>query len=159
MSNVVRLNLTRPPDRAAAGMPAGSPYVSYQRDDLAQFPVEIGLPGGIDLTVEAGLLTLDSFGQPEPETAPPTALDLHTYPPTLEDGRDLLLAAAARFGLDATAIDSWYEEARAARDGAVRSGWLRATVDYLRLEVRGSHKPPVDDPDSAQTAVHYVLTW
>jgi hypothetical protein len=35
----------------------------------------------------------------------------------------------------------------------------RAQVGYLRLDVQARHSPPVDTPASAQTVVHYLLTW
>jgi hypothetical protein len=131
-------------------MAAGQSVVTYQRKDRAPFRVDLVLPDGEPLCVWAGLLTLDSFSQARPDVAPPTTLDLHVYPSTLEEGRDELLSAARRFGLDATTTQSWYQSAREPSPGAeqrsVSTGWLRATITYVNLQYGES-----GDPRSATT--------
>lgn len=158
-----RFDLTRPPSRDEAGLPAGRTDVTYQRDDHHPFQVQVVLPGGKQLDVQARLLTFDALGGSDPRTAPPTTLDIHSYPQGPAAGRDQLMAAAKDFGLDTGLIAKWYDETQAPRPNqappTVDSPWLTATVGYLRLDVRGSYSPPADAKDAGQTVVHYTLTW
>ncbi len=158
-----RFDLTRPPSRDEAGMPAGKSHVTYQRDDHKPFHVAVQLPDGRGLDLDVRLVTFDSMSAPDPESAPPTTMDVHHYPDSLEAGRDHLLAAAEQFGLDESAITRWYTEATSKRPvqapPAVELPWLRATIGYLKLEVQARYTPPVDTAQSAQTVVHYLLTW
>lgn len=157
---VLLIDLSTPPQRAAVGMAAGATVVSHQRDDREAFPVRLRLPWGVELAVEARLLTIDSMGRPDPPTGPPSTLDLHAYPESLADGYQQMLAVARRFALDAAEVTAWYQEAGEPPTGAaaVRSGWLSAEVGSVRLEVRATYRPPAGEVD-AQTTVHYVLTW
>lgn len=158
-----RFDLTRPPSREEAGMPAGKTDVTYEREDHTPFHVQVALPGGEELAVDARLVTFDSLAGSEPKTAPPTTMDVHHYAATLEAGRDHLLAAAKRYGLDTKPILDWYDEAKGPRPvqapSTARTPWLTTKLGYLRLEVQGRYKPPVDTPQSDQTVVHYVFTW
>jgi hypothetical protein len=158
-----RFDLTRPPSREEAGMPAGTTEVTYQRDDHKPFAVQVALPGGKELDVDARLLTFDALSEPDPASAPPTTMDIHYYPPTLEAGRDHLLTAARELGFDTGLITKWYEEATGPRPNqapaSADSPWLRTSVGYLRLDVQARYSPPVDTPQSDQTDVHYLLTW
>jgi hypothetical protein len=156
-------DLTRPPDRAEAGMPDGSAFVHYERDDHQPFRVGIALPEGKRLDLDTRLVGFDSYAAADPATAPPTTLDIHHYPATLEEGRDHLLATADEFGFDPAPILEWYREATgpapAAAAPTLKSRWLTSTVGYLQMEVQGRYDRPVDTPESAQTVVHYLLTW
>ncbi len=160
----VHFDLTTPPDRDEAGMPAGESYVAYQRPDHTPIQVEIDLPGGQRLTGASVLLTFSTYTQPNPAQAEPASLDLHVYPADLAAGRDLLLAEADRYGLDRALVTAWYDEARGPRPvpapPAASSPWLATTVGYLRLEVQGRYTPPVPgESGPGQTEVHYLLTW
>ena len=158
-----RFDLTGPPTREEAGLPAGRTDVTYQRRDNKPLLVQVALPDGKQLDLEARLLTFDALSEPDPTTAPPTSMDLHYYAPTLEAGRDHLLAAAETFDLDATFVTKWYEEAKAPRPNQAppraETPWLHSTVGYLRLDVQGRYLPPSDVSDSGQTVIHYLLTW
>jgi hypothetical protein len=156
-------DLTSPPSRVEAGLPAGRSEVTYELSDRQAFRVRVGLPDGHELDLDARLAVFDSIDAPEPATGPPTTLDLHHYPATLAAGRDHLLAAAAEFGLDPTPIEQWYEQASGDRPveapSTVRTPWLTTTVGYLNLQLQGRYAPPVDTPDSDRMVVHYSFTW
>lgn len=158
-----RFDLTRPPSRDEAGMPAGRTDVTYEREDHTPFRVRVALPEGKELTLDARLVTFDAMAEADPKTAPPSTMDIHHYPATLAAGRDHLLAAAKEYGLDTKPILEWYEEAADPRPvqapSTVRTPWLATKVGYLRLEVQGRYKPPVDAAGSDQTVVHYLFTW
>lgn len=158
-----RFDLTRPPSREEAGMPAGATQVTYQREDHKPFAVTVVLPGGRELDVEARLLTFDALTEPDPARAAPTTMDIHYYAPNLDAGRDHLLATAREFGLDTGLVSKWYQEAKGSlpnqAPASAASPWLRASVGYLRLDVQARYSPPVDTPQSDQTDIHYLLTW
>lgn len=158
-----RFDLTRPPSRDAAGLPAGRTAITYQREDHAPFPVQLVLPHGRELVLDVRLLSFDTLAEPDPLTAPPTTLDIQHYPANLAAGRDHLLEAAKEYGLEIEPILAWYEEASGPRPAAapstVRTPWLSAAVGYLRLEVQGRYKPAIDGAGADQTVVHYLFTW
>jgi hypothetical protein len=70
-------DLTRPPSREEAGLPANKTDVTYEREDHTPFEVLVDLPEGKKLDVQARLLTFDALAEPDPRTAPPTTLDIH----------------------------------------------------------------------------------
>jgi hypothetical protein len=159
----VEFDLTKPPSREEAGLPAGKTTVMYERSDHAPFQVRVTLPEGKELAVEARVVGVDSLGSPDPRTGPPTTLDISLRPPNLEAGRDHLLAAATQFGFDTKAILEWYEDAKGERavqaPPNVETPWLGTTLGYLRLEVQGRYRSPIDTPESDRTVVHYTLVW
>jgi hypothetical protein len=158
-----RFDLTGPPSRDEAGMAAGRPDVTYQREDHKPFHVLVLLPEGRQIDVDARLVTFDAWAEADPRAASPTTMDIHCYAATLDAGRDHLLAVARQFGFETKVVADWYDEAKNPRPvqapATARTPWLGANVGYLRLEVQGSYKPPVDTPESDQTVVHYLLTW
>jgi hypothetical protein len=143
-----RFDLTRPPSREEAGLPAGRTVVTYQREDHKPFTVRVALPEGKELVVDAELVTFDSFFGPDPDTAPPSSMDIHHYAASLDAGREHLLAAARQFGYDTALIATWYAEATAPRPPqappAAQSPWLRSQVGYLRVAAR---RQPAVRPD------------
>ena len=154
-------DLTQPPSREAVGLPDGKADVTYEQPDLTDFSVLVRLPEGKKIESDARLVGFASRGVPEPATAAPSSMDIQYYARDLEAGRDRLLAAARDFGLRNEAFTKWYDEAKAASGKAgqvVNSPWVRAKVGYLTLEVRGRYMPSAE-PASAQTIVHYLLTW
>jgi len=158
-----QFDLTRPPSREEAGMPAGRTNVTYQRGDHTPFHVRVALPEGKELAVDARLVTFDALAELDPATAPPTTLDIHHYAASLEAGRDHIMAAAGRFGLDTGLIQKWYDEAKSPRPvkapPVVETPWLQSRLGYLRIDVRARYWPPADTAQSQQTVVHYLLTW
>jgi hypothetical protein len=162
-SGTGRFDLTRPPSRAEVGLPAGKADVTYQRQDHEPFEVQVVLPDGKQLTVEARLLTFDALSAPDPTTGPPTSMDVHYYAPDLDAGRDHLLVAAQAFGLDTGLIAKWYDEAKAPLPNQAppraESPWLRTNVGYLRMDVQARYLPADGTTGSDQTVIHYLLTW
>lgn len=156
-------DLTSPPSRAEAGLPAGRTQITYEQPDKRPFQVRVSLPEGHQLDLAVRLVGFDSLGSPDPSTGPPTTLDIHHHPADLAAGRDHLLAAAAQFGLDPQPIQEWYTQATSSRPagapGTVRSRWLSTALGYLQLQVQGRYAPPVDAAGSDQVVVHYALTW
>jgi hypothetical protein len=157
-------DLTRPPTREELGMPARGDEVVYQRADTRPIEVRVSLPQGEDLVVSARLITADSASRPDAATAPPSTMDLHTYPATLEEGYAHMLAAARRFGFDGELIRKWHDEAMAPRPTqappTVSAPWMRTRIGYLGIEVQARYAPPVQgEPGTEQTTVHYLLTW
>lgn len=159
----VEFDLTSPPGREEAGLNPGSREVAYELLDRGPFQVRVRLPQGRELDFPARLAVFDSIDAPDPQTGPPTTLDLHHYPESLEAGRDHLLAAADDFGIDPAPIHQWYATASQGSPpqgpSTVRTPWLTTQVGYLQLEIQGRYAPPVDTPESDQTLVHYSLTW
>lgn len=159
-----QFDLSQPPSREEAGMPAGASTVTYQRDDHQPFQLQIQLPDGKKLAVSARLLTFDSMSSADSTTAAPSTMDVHVYPSGLAAGRDALLADAKTFGLNATLITKWYDEARAPRPPqappTVSSPWLHSKVGYLDVGVQAQYSPTVSGASgSDQTVLHYMLTW
>lgn len=156
-------DLTSPPSRAEAGLPAGRTHITYEQPDKRPFQVRVALPEGHQLDLAVRLVGFDSLDAPDPATGPPTTLDVHHHPADLAAGRDHLLAAAEQFGLDPQPIQEWYAQATnprpAGAPGTVRSRWLSTELGYLQLQVQGRYAPPADGSGSDQVVVHYALTW
>jgi hypothetical protein len=153
-------DLTTPPSRAEAGMPDGEDTVTYE--NKTPFQVKVRLPETKELNVSSRLVGFDSISASEPKTSPPGGMDIHSYPDTLQAGRDQMLAEAQRFGFDVRQINRWYDEASGPSKGAstVTSLWLTSKVGYLTVQMRGTYSRPVEGTrDSEQTDVHYLLTW
>jgi hypothetical protein len=157
-SGHVEFDLTKPPSRAEAGMLDGSDSVSYE-NKKKPIQVQIRLPENKALNAPARLVTFDSISTTDSKTSPPTGMDLDSYPATLQAGRDQALADAKRFGFDADQINRWYTDATTAK-ATLRSLWLTSKVGYLTVQLQLTYTPQVKDiADSAQTNLHYLLTW
>ncbi|GAA1663886.1 hypothetical protein GCM10009765_11670 [Fodinicola feengrottensis] len=161
-------DLSTPPNRDEAGMPARASTVTYQRPDHQPFQLKVRLPAGKELDVSARVLTFDALSQPASETAAPTTMDIHVYPGSLSAGRDAMLAAAGEFGYDTGLISKWYAEATTASSAGrpnqapptATSPWLHSEVGYLSVDAQAAYSPPVGgEPATDQTVVHFMLSW
>lgn len=157
-----QFDLTRPPSREEAGMPAGQGFVTYGGVGRPPLHVRIVLPEGRELDVESTLVGFDSYGSAHPEVAPPSAMDVFHDPASRKDGLVRLLTDARAFGLDTTDIADWYEKAGGpapAIDETVRSPWITSRIGYLTFQVQASYDRARSTGEQDRTVIHYLISW
>ncbi len=151
-------DLRTPPSRAEAGMVDGPDLVSFQDRGHEVFRVQVLLPEDEVLEVETDLVTFHTDTAIRPNTDPPTTMDIHRGSLAPADARDVLLAAAAQFGLETEPIRQWYEIAESgvipAVEAVAKTPYLNGRVGYLSVTVQGRYSPLTDS-----AAVHFIVFW
>lgn len=150
----VHLDLREPVTREEVGVAAGEPDFILERGGGDRFlDVELTLPGGQVLDVPAiGVVFANDVG--DPRDAPVQNIIVNSVAEDVPSARAAISAAAPVLGLDAAAVDRFFERLRESKtedSGRVFDGkpvgYLRPTVEVF---YRGSER---------RVAINYSLAW
>lgn len=145
-------DLARPPSREELGMQPGRSFMDVSCDQ--GFQVTLTLPDNVDIGVTARRVNADSHSAVNPETGPPTTVDVHSVALDTDEAVQLATDLAARLGIDAGPVQSWRLQVEDTPADNVDSPFLRNRVGYLTAEMQVQHLGA-----SGNSYVHLILSW
>ncbi len=147
------LDLRQPPTRADLEMPDGQAWTAWSCDE--GFRQRVDLPDGMSTTMLARLVTADSYGSADPDTAQPSTIDVHSTVLGVDAAATLAEQVASDLGIDASELETWKVKAETATTtDRVKTSFMRSRIAYLVTELQVVH-----DPHADSTYVHLILSW
>lgn len=149
--SAVTYDLRQPPSRAEVGMASGASYTAKSCDD--GFPASFTLAQGAGTSLTATLVTADSYSTPEPATAQPTTMDVHTGALNLDGAMGLARRLADDLGIDPGPLQTWRQQVAASdsTDG-IDTPFMRSHLGYVTVEMQVSYLGT-----SSNTYVHLIF--
>ncbi len=150
----VHLDLREPVTREEVGVAPGEPGLILERAGGDRFlDVELTLPGGQVLDVPAiGVVFANDAG--DPREAPVQNIIVNSVTEDVPSARAAVTAAVPVLGLDARAVDSFFDRLREGKGEDSGRVFLGPPLGYLRPSVeifyRGSER---------RVAINYELSW
>jgi hypothetical protein len=155
----VSFDLRTPPSREEGGLLEGQDTAFYS--DRKGFDLQVLLPEDHVLRLRVDTVFVNApvgtYGRPSAE--PPQELLIKSRG-EVRAARDLLLGVAREYGLPAAEIENWaaYSRPGAVPSSAIRTdtGYIRATLGYLTVEVRGVYRLEANEA-VASISLHWRL--
>lgn len=147
-------DLGKPPSRSDLGFEAGKAFVDVSCDD--GFELSLTLPAGTTTSLIARRVNADSYSAANPQTDPPTTMDVHSVGLDVDEALQLATRVAGELGIDATAaLQSWRQQVEGpARGDSVDTPFLRSSLGYLTVEMQVQHLGV-----SGTNFMHLILSW
>lgn len=149
----VSYDLTQPPTRVDLGMEPGASVLDVSCDE--GFQVTLALPDDAKVSLTARRVNADSRSAANPETGPPTTVDVHSVALDVDEAVRVGQSLADDLGINAQPLESWRAQVQSGTStGSVDSPFLQARLGYLTAEMQVQHLGT-----SGNNHVHLIFTW
>ncbi len=134
-------------------MEPGTSVMDVSCDD--GFEAILTLPDGVEVSVTSRRVNADSNPAANPESGPPTTVDVHSVALDADAAVRVASGLADDLGIDARPLQSWRRAvADNATHGNVDSPFIRNQLGYLTAEMQVQHLGA-----SGNNYVHLIITW